>query len=138
MKLAELRKRRKAAGYAAVCAVGSVGLGDALRFGAVEDVEILVQRLQLGTWHPLRIVWIRWVPGIEAARTVADRAERALEGAGGGLGQHWHRVAVADVDAAVSEAAAGLRCVLWTEEEMLADLRRQGAREVDRFMRDFG
>lgn len=138
MKTSEIRKRRKSAGYAAICAIGSDGLPGALRVGAVEDIEILLQRIQFATWHPLSLVWTRWTPGIEVARTISDGVEQRLERAGAALGQHWYNTDAAAVEAAALDIAGPMRCPLWTDDEMIGRLRRSVDHEVDRFLANFG
>jgi hypothetical protein len=71
----DLAKRRKAAGYVAIAAIALDADPNVFRLGAVEDIEVLLSRLQLGTWHELYFVRAIWTPGLAVARTMVAGAE---------------------------------------------------------------
>jgi len=126
-------KRRKTGGYAAICAIAFDAEPGVFRLGAAEDIDVLLSRLQLGTWHELYFVRAIWTPGMAVARTVAAGVEKALTGAGVALGQHWYRSGLDVLDAAVEAERAKLRAQVWSNAELIARLRHQENAEADRF-----
>ena len=129
----DLAKRRKAAGYVAIAAIGLDAEPGVYLLGAAEDIDVLLSRLQRGTWHELYFVRAVWTPGLAVARTIVAGAEGALTEAGYALAPHWYRVGLDVLDTAIEKERAKLRSPVWSNAELAAKLRRQSHAEVDRF-----
>ncbi|PWJ81546.1 hypothetical protein C7441_11078 [Pseudaminobacter salicylatoxidans] len=129
----DVLRRRKIGGYAALCAIGIDAEPGVFRVGAVEDVEVLLSRLQLGTWHDLHFSRLLWTPGIELARTVAADAEKFLSDIGAHLGRHWYRTDLDIIDDLFTAGITKLNAKAWHPHELLARLQTQANREADRF-----
>lgn len=128
-----LMKQRKREGYAAICAIGTDADPGVFRLGAAEDVEVLLSRLQLGTWHELRFLRTVWTPGLELANSIVKSAETWLTGASFGLGRHWFRVGLDILDDLIRAEAIRRNASLWTPDELALRLRQAANREADRF-----
>ncbi|MGB3833739.1 MAG: hypothetical protein WA975_17960 [Mesorhizobium sp.] len=131
----DLLKRRKAGRYAAICVIGFDAEPESHRIGAAEDVEILLSRLQLGTWHDLHFRRVIWTPGIEGAKHVADEAEKFLTDTGFHLGRHWFRAPLNLIDDLFTAAVTSLNLRTWRHTELLNHLQAQSDYEADRFAR---
>lgn len=133
----DLIRRRKNAGYAAICAVGFDADPHVFRLATAENVEGHLSLLQPGTWQPLHFVRLVWTPGLAVARTIATGAEEFLTDLGQHLGQHWYRAEMGLLDELVHAGATKLNSPTWTHSELIARLRRDANREADRFAAGF-
>lgn len=84
----DLLRRRRNAGYAAVCVVGTAADPKIFRIGTAENVEGVLAQLQPGAWARLHFTRIVWTQGSVVARTVVAGAERSLETTAKALGSH--------------------------------------------------
>ena len=87
----DLVRRRRNAGYAAICAIGVSSDPKVFRLGTAENVEGVLAQLQPGTWEKLHFARLVWTQGLAVARTIVTGAERALETSARPLGGHWYR-----------------------------------------------
>ena len=129
----DLLRRRKDGGYAALCVIGLDADPGAFRIGAAEDVEVLLSRLQLGTWHDLQFVRLIWTPGLPVARSIALSTEKFLTDIGAHLGRHWFRSELNVIDDLFTAAIAKLNTNTWLHHELLIRLLAQSNQEADRF-----
>lgn len=129
----DIAKRRKNAGYAAICTVGFDADTGVFRLATAENVEGHLSLLQPGTWQPLHFVRVVWTPGLAVARTIAVGAEKFLTDIGAHLGQHWYRAGLDVLDDLVKSEAASLNSPIWSHRDLIQRLTRQADREADRF-----
>ncbi|MES0071878.1 hypothetical protein [Mesorhizobium sp. M0058] len=127
----DLVRRRKNAGYAAICAVGFAADPGVFRLATAENIEAHLSLLQPGTWQPLHFVRVVWTPGLPVARTIVLATERFLLSMH--LGQHWHRASLEVLDIAIAAEVLTLRASTWSHPELTASLKGQANREADRF-----
>lgn len=131
---APLRRRRKFAGYAAICAVGVAERPGVFRIATAENVEAHIAGLQPGSWHKLHFDRVIWTPGLAVARTIVVNAEKFLSNTGHALGNHWFRVEDTGLlDELIVAEAQSLRAPLWSQDELVARLQAQADREADNF-----
>lgn len=131
----DLLRRRREAGYAAICAVGFEGDPSVRRLGPAENVEAHLTILQPGRWERLHFDRILWTPGMAVARTIVDKAEKFLTEAGHALGNHWFRVEIDVLDDLFRAEAISLNARTWTMDELTIRLKRQADAEADRYAR---
>ncbi len=129
----DLTRRRKEAGYAAICAVGFAADPGVFRVATAENTEGHLSLLQPGTWQPLHFARLVWTPGLAVARTIVVGAEKFLTDIGASLGQHWFRAELNVLDDLIRAEAESLRSPLWTHLQLIARLRAKADEEADRF-----
>lgn len=127
----DLVRRRKNAGYAAVCAVGFPADPCVFRLATAENVEAHLAMLQPGSWQALRFERLVWTPGLAVARTIVVGVERLL--ASSALGHHWFRSSLEVLDIAIAAEAMSLKAQTWSHAELVERLREQSNRQADRF-----
>lgn len=126
-----LVERRKAAGYAAIVAVGFEADQGVFRLATAENLEAHLPQLQPGRWERLHFASVIWTPGAAVARTIVVGVERFL--ASTHLGNHWYRASLETLHSAILVEAAALRSAIWTQAELIARLKGQADRAADRF-----
>lgn len=129
----DLIKRRKNAGYAAICAVGFKSDPGVFRIATAENVEGHLSLLQPGTWEPLHFERLIWTPGLAVARTIVVGAEKFLTDLRLHLGQHWFRADLDVLDQLILSEARKLNSPFWSNAELIIRLRTQANKEADRF-----
>jgi hypothetical protein len=127
----DIIRRRRNAGYAAVCAVGVAADTSVFRLASAENIEDHLKQLQPGRWERLEFVRLIWTPGPTVARTIVVGAERFLASAA--LGNHWYRASLEVLDIAIAAEAMSLKASIWSQAELVARLKAQSDREADRF-----
>lgn len=127
----DLVRRRKNAGYAAICAVSFDADPGVFRLATAENVEAHLSMLQPGTWQLLHFARLVWTPGPAVARTVVVGVERFL--ASTHLGHHWFRSSLEVLDIAIAAEAMSIKASTWTHPELIARLKGHADREADRF-----
>lgn len=128
-----LTHRRKKEGYAAICAVGFDADQGVFCIHPTEDVEKLLPRLQIGTWHKLRFLRQIWTPGLPLARTLIDRVEVFLTDIGAALGHSWYQAEVDILDQLIAEESRKMGATTWSTRELAIKLQTLANREVDRY-----
>lgn len=126
-----LVERRKAAGYAAIVAIGFDADPGVFRLATAENIEGHLPLLQPGRWERLHFAYVIWTPGAAVARTIVQAAERFL--ANFHLGQHWYRASLETLNTLLLAEALALRSTVWSQADLIARLKGQADREADRF-----
>lgn len=129
----DLVRRRKNAGYAAICAVGYDAEPRVFRLATAENIEGHLALLQPGRWEELYFARVVWTPGLAVARTIVVGVEAALTAADAYLGQHWFGAERNQLDELLRLGIDKLRSPSWSHAELIARLKRQAEREADRF-----
>lgn len=131
----DLRRRRKNAGYAAICALGFDADPGVFRICTAENVEALLPQVQPGRWEPINFVRLIWTPGPPTAKTVVVGVEKFLTDLRMNLGQHWFRAGLDVFDDLVKAETIKLRSPTWSNDELKLRLRTHANAEADRFAR---
>lgn len=128
-----LTHRRKKEGYAAICAIGFDADPKAFCIHPTEDVEKLLPRLQIGTWHTLRFMRTIWTPGLPLARTIIGRVKVFLTDNGWGIGHDWFRAELDVLDDLIKAESIRMGAPTWSTSELAVWLQTLANREADRF-----
>lgn len=131
----DLMRRRREAGYAAICVVGFAEDPTVHRIGPAENIEAHLTLLQPGRWERLHFDRVLWTQGMAVARTIVDKAEKSLTDSGHALGNHWFRVEIDVLDDLFRAEAISLNARTWTPDELTIRLKRQADAEADRYGR---